>query len=660
MGRDLAHVCCFSYDFSTLRSDLCAISPFYLAHSCGFPHTLKMPRPVAAPAIQPSRPTVRRTLWPWIALLAAWLLIALMAMTAAGEIARGQAKAQLARQAEAAAALHAAVLRSELEKHRSLPVVLAHDPEVLAMLNGTTDALSDRVSAKLELLAEQTRAAVIYVLDASGMARAASNWRLPTSFVGSDYSFRPYFTDAVRDGDAEFFALGTVSGRPGLYLSRRLLDERGGLRGVVVVKVEFDALESEWRASGEPAYVADEDGIVLITSVPAWRFRHIVPASGSQPISSPQDGHREHDDLGPMPFKTPIGATPALLRVAVEGPAADWMAARSQTATRGWTLHLLSPAGTSIRAAVFSARAVAGLLVTLLAVGLAVLLRRRQQAIARAAAEEADRAELERRIAERTLELSTANDDLNREIDERQRAEASREALREELVQATKLATLGQIAAGVAHEINQPVAAIRTHADNAATHIERDDPTSARNSLTRISDLTGRIGSITDELRAFSRKTSMTASAVDPAQAIDGALLLLGGRPAESGVAIHQNRLPGVSVLAERIRLEQVILNLVQNALEALEDAKTPSPEIHISVARRKRRVEISIADNGPGVPPDVVEILFTPFTTTKPNGLGLGLVICRDIIAGFGGELSLTPPETTTGAQFVITLKDA
>ena len=179
----------------------------------------------------------------------------------------------MARQAETAAALHAAVLRSELEKHRSLPLALATDPDIADLLKGAPDASARAIDLKLEALAVQTRAAAIYVIDAGGVTRAASNWRLPTSFVGADYGFRPYFIGAMRNGAAEFFALGTVSGRPGLYLARRIEDPVGRPVGVVVVKVEFDALEAEWRASGEPAYVADPAGVVLITSVPDRRRR---------------------------------------------------------------------------------------------------------------------------------------------------------------------------------------------------------------------------------------------------------------------------------------------------------------------------------------------------------------------------------------------------
>ncbi|MFC5343191.1 ATP-binding protein [Brevundimonas staleyi] len=598
-----------------------------------------------------------RSARPWIALVCGWAIIAVLGMAAAGEIARQDARADLARQADAAAALHAAVLRSELEKHRSLPVVLSQDPEVVALLSGVASGDADLVSAKLETVANQTRAAAIYVLDRNGVARAASNWRQPTSFVGSDYAFRPYFRGAVQEGEAEFFALGTVSGRPGLYLARRIGSAAAPV-GVVVVKVEFDALEADWRSSGEPAYVTDSRGVVLVTSVPEWRFRRSRTLTPAEREAILADQTLSGQALAPLPFDSETAGAGRVVRTAVGGPASDWILSQTETDTPGWTLHLLDPIGGTIVANVWSARAVAGLLATLLAVGAGVVLRRRQQAMAKAVAEEQARAELERRIDDRTKELRAANGKLSREMDERRRAEASREVLREELVQANKLATLGQIAAGVAHEINQPVAAIRTHADTANAYLDRDDPEAARRSLGRVAELTGRIGVITDELRAFSRKSTQGVSAVSPAAAIDGALLLIGGRLREGGVELVRTGDAELKVQAEPIRLEQVVVNLVQNAFEAMTEAGTSDPTLTIDVAKKGRRIEIVVGDNGPGVDAAVAANLFTPFVTTKSAGLGLGLVICRDIVAGFGGELSLRP--APTGAQFVISLKPA
>lgn len=590
----------------------------------------------------------------WRLFGAAWILVAVMVVIVSGEVARRDARAEAGHQAATASALHAAVLRSELERHRSLPMVLAQDPDVAALLSRPDAASAARLSQKFEGLARDVRAAAIYALDADGRTLAASNWRLPTSFVGSNYRFRPYYFEAMRDGQATFFALGTVSGRPGLYLSRRVDDASGRPLGVVVAKVEFDALEADWRASGEPTYVTDADGVVVITTVPAWRFHAARPLSADlrRRLAATQTAGSTIPP--PLPFKAD-GAT--MVRVSSDIPEDTYAVASDPIPDIGWQLTLLSPSGDAISRAVAVARWLGALTVALLAALTGILLRRRQRAAARAIEAEQGRVELEHQIGLRTAELRSANDQLNHEIDERRRLETVRQDLQDELIQANKLATLGQIAAGVAHEINQPVAAIRTYADSAAVQLRRDDGDGALRSLANIDRLTERVGVITDELRAFSRKTRSEAVAVGVDAAIDGALLLVAGRLREKGVILERRRAPvGLAVRAERNRLEQVVLNLLQNAIEALEGVA--DPVIAVGVEVKGRKVSIHVTDNGPGVAPTVRQRLFTPFTTDKPDGLGLGLVISRDIVAGFGGELSLDPGDG--GARFVIRLAKA
>ncbi|RZJ42290.1 MAG: sensor histidine kinase, partial [Brevundimonas sp.] len=174
----------------------------------------------------------------WRVFAVFWLLVAVIATMSTGELARRDARAEALRQASTATALHAAVLRSELERHRSLPMVLAQDPDLQSLLASPTPDAVDRLNRKLEFLARETRAAVIYVLDAGGMAVVASNWNQPISFVGSDYRFRPYYWEAMRTGQSSLFALGTVSGRPGLYLARRIENADDRPLGVIVAKLE--------------------------------------------------------------------------------------------------------------------------------------------------------------------------------------------------------------------------------------------------------------------------------------------------------------------------------------------------------------------------------------------------------------------------------------
>lgn len=590
----------------------------------------------------------------WRVFGAIWSLVAGVVVVVSGEVARRDATASASHQAGTASTLHAAVLRSELERHRSLPMVLAQDPDLAALLSRPEVAGAARLNRKFEALAQEVRAAAIYALDTDGRTIAASNWRLPTSFVGSNYRFRPYYYKAMRDGQAAFFALGTVSGRPGLYLSRRVDDSSGRPLGVIVAKVEFDALEADWRTSGEPTYVTDADGVVVITTVPAWRFHAERPLSADLRRRLAETQTAGSTIPTPLPFNTDGTGT---VRISSDIPEGLYAVASDVIPDTGWRLNLLSPSGETVSRAVAIARWLGALTVALLAALTGILLRRRQRAAARAIESEQARIELERQINLRTTELRSANDQLNHEIDERRRLETVRQDLQDELIQANKLATLGQIAAGVAHEINQPVAAIRTHADSASVQLRREDSAGALRSLANIDRLTERVGVITDELRAFSRKTRTETMAVGVDAAIDGALLLVGGRLREKGIALERHRAPAdLAVRAERNRLEQVVLNLLQNAIEALDGVVDPVIDLGVQV--KGRRVIIHVMDNGPGVTSAVQQRLFTPFTTDKPDGLGLGLVISRDIVAAFGGELVLEP--SSVGARFAVRLARA
>lgn len=604
---------------------------------------------------RPKDPETRR----WLVFLAVAIALTIAASLMAGEVAGKRVRQDLARQAQASAMLHAAVLRSELAKHRSLPFVLAQDPDVASTLRNGGPASIDALNRKLETLSQGTGAAVIYVLDARGMTIAASNWRMPTSFVGSHYGFRPYYQDALAKGVAELFALGTVSRRPGLFMARRVNDA-AGVAGVVVVKVEFDALEDAWSAS-EPALVAGPDGVVLVTSIPAWRFAALGPIhmkTQNALRASHQFGEAEFPLL-PLSATLVAGAKPALISGSLpKASATRFMAASTAVGASGWTVFTLTPTGPSLQTAVTAARVLA-LTIALILTGLgAVLLRWRGLSAARDARQEAARIELEGRVEDRTVELRRANDQLLVEMDERRRAEAHVQLMQDELVQSNKLATLGQIAAGVAHEINQPVAAIRTYADNAAVFLDRQQSDPARANLALIAALTDRIGMITDELRSFARKTNAPPQPMRLGDAIDGALLLMGARLRQYDVAIersgeHEDQL----VLAERFRLEQVLVNLLQNAVEALEGVA--NPRIALRVVLRRGQALLLVSDNGPGVSEAAAATLFTPFATTKLRGLGLGLVISHDIVAEFGGDLRLETT-ATPGAVFVITLRKA
>lgn len=566
--------------------------------------------------------------------------------------AAGAARTNADREAMALARSHEGLLASELQKFRLLPLVLAEYPDVAQALAGGDAAAVSRLNATLELLADRTNAGVLYVVDARGRGVAASNWRLPTSFVGQDYAFRSYFQQAMARGASELFALGTVSRRPGLYLGRRIVRD-GRPVGVIVVKVEFDRLEREWARAAGASVVADRQGVILITSVPGWRFHPIRPLSATTIARL-----RASRQFGVMPPEMP----PFVL----DGRDATIPQARRTVHYRvatlaapivGARLMHLTPLAPALAAARTQALlwGLGLVLVGLIAGGLGWRHAERRRVQARATER------LEREVARRTAELRDSNAQLLIESEERAAADRRFRAAREELAQANRLGSLGQITAGVAHEINQPLAAIRTFAESGTVLLDRADGPGARENLARIVALTERIGAITGELRAFARRRTPSRGVPTLGEAIEGTMLLIGDRAR----GIVRDDVPDdvrrLRVSADRIRLEQILVNLLQNALDAVEGRAGAA--VILSAERMDRdgggTVFVRVADTGVGVDPDIRDQLFTPFTSAKPNGLGLGLAIARDIAREFDGDLALAA-SSAKGATFMLTLKQA
>jgi two-component system C4-dicarboxylate transport sensor histidine kinase DctB len=493
-------------------------------------------------------------------------------------------------------------LENILIRQRAVATVLADDALVREMLHNPTPANRERVSRKLDYLKNQTESAVIYVLNNQGVAVSASNWDESTSFVGVDYSFRDYFSEALLTGEATQFALGTVSNRAGLYLSDDIVSQADGRDlGVVVVKVEFDHLEQGWQTSEARTDVLNGSGQLILSSDPVRRF---------EPAPVPKAGEI---------------ATSALV------PGTDWV------------LTVTAPGRPAVFAALF-ATGTAGFALTLIGAGAGLSRRARR----RAADERRYRADLERAVDQRTQALQD-------EMNERQAVEARLEELRAEMVQANKLAALGQITAGVAHEVNQPLATIRLLAENGRALLESGDRQEVLGNLSSIERMTGRITRITDHLRGFARKTDGQIAPVRLAEAVEVALLLTDAPRQAQGIRLDLPEIPDdLRVSADAVALEQILVNLLQNAQEAL--AGRPDPRITVTLDQGAL-VRLTISDNGPGLAPAIAEQLFTPFVTSKPRGMGLGLVISQDLARGFDGSLRAAPQEPGRGATFILEL---
>lgn len=608
---------------------------------------------------QHTRLTGHRIWWLFSAICAVAFTLAFWLV---GNTAREKAVLTLSEQTRIDSNLNAAFLRAVLEKQRALPLVLSKDRELADALESRTSSAVELLNKKFETLAEGTQAAVIYLIGLDGAAIAASNWREPDSFVGNDYTFRPYFKEALKSGSAEYFAMGNVSLRPGLYITRRV-DGKNGPLGVVVVKLSFDQLESDWGETGRPTFVTDDRGIVLITSLPSWRFMTIGEFSPKR-----VEAIRHSLQFGDAPLKPlPLSIKPiagdndgALIEAILPGTArtTDFLTIHAHVETTPWQIYSMAAMRPQVESAMREARLMAFIILAAIATVAGVLLRRRQRVGARIAEAQRRHAELEHRVAERTSDLINTRDRLEAEISDHHKTETMLQGVQQDLVHANRLAIMGQVAAGVAHEINQPVATIRAYADNARTFLNRKQLDAATENLSEIAALTERIGTITGDLRAFARKGHRPSEPVPLAQVISGALVLLrsrfAGRMDQFNIILPP---PELAVIGHSIRLEQVLINLFQNALEAVEN-KGNDGHIEVHTKALSKSVILMVIDNGSGIPQNIQDNLFTPFNTSKEKGLGLGLVIVKEILTDYGGKI--TVKSSAEGTAFRVEFRKA
>lgn len=611
------------------------------------------------PPAPPVASLKRRARRVWLAFAGVFLFGAVLVALAADHYGRDAAIADLLEQGRTEINLKAALLRSVLERPRALPLVLSQDRDVSDALLTRSAQDVDRLNRKLETLVTATKASVIYVTNDRGVAIASSNWREKTSFVGSDYSFRAYFRDAMANGAGEQFALGSVSNRPGLYISNRVIFD-GRMLGAVVVKMEFEQLENDWRDSGRPAFITGSENVVLITNLPSWRFMSLGKLDPARAESIRESLQFGGAPLQPLPLRETAPLSNGVIKVRAVLPGggeASFLELEADVATTNWVLHYLVPLQPALSDSIWQTMFLAFALYLGLAILTAIVLWRRQATLFGLARAALARAELERRVRERTRDLSRARDLLQSEVSEHRNTEQRLKGVQQELVAANRLAILGQVAAGVAHEINQPLATIRAYAENARTFLERQKVDVARENVGLIVDLTQRIATITDELRAFARKGRGATEPVPLRNVLEGAVILLKTRFAGRIEAISID-LPDddLKVIGNRIRLEQVFINLFQNALEALQDKA--DARVGVTVEKTSTGVIVIVADNGPGIPPEIRDVLFTPFNTSKEQGLGLGLVISKEILADYGGTISVESDEA--GTRFAVGLKGA
>ena len=605
---------------------------------------------------------------PLIAIALATLLIAAAALSYV--VAERVALRSLREAAVHRMDLYALNLGNEMRRFEYLPEVVAADPRVKVLLEArSADGLQALVNRYLQKIDESAGSSAIYVMDRTGLTLAASNWQQSASFVGMNFSYRPYFQDALKGRDGRFYGVGTVSREPGYYFSATVRDGARTL-GVVAVKINLEHLDQAWAHSGEKVLVADSNGIVFLSTEPAWKFkalRSLTRETVGRLTATRQ--YSEAGELEPLALRevsreedgsaiVDVGA--ALPR----GPA--WSVPSFVVQSRalpgnGWRMLVMTDVE-PVRATARTSAALSALTLVLVMLGVAHLQQRRNivaQSNAASAALKQAYEQLEEKVDLRTADLSDANRRLNTEVSERTRAEESLRATLHDLVHTAKMAVLGQMSASITHELNQPLAAVQTLSDNTVKLLELGRHDEARENLRMIARTTAHMGQITGQLKKFARRSEVESEPVQIPAVINDAIFLVKQGQRFHGVRL-ESRIAGGLPLArcEASGLEQVIVNLLANAADAV--AQVADPAIEVTVEQRAGWLDIEVHDNGSGLSDSVRGHLFEPFYTTKEQGvgLGLGLAISNDIVRRFGGTLRAEASSRLGGAAFVVSLR--
>lgn len=564
-----------------------------------------------------------------------------------------------ARRGENTLQLAELALRGQMERFERLPELIAEHALVKAIAEDPLDGgVADIANRYLQSIQQLLGASDIYFMGLDGMTRAASNFDADKPFIGRNFAFRPYFTDAVSGGEGRFYALGTTSGKRGYYFGAPV-QVGGDILGVLVVKIDLDGVEQAWRGSEYQVMVTDPDGIVFLSSNPGWRFTALSPLTPAQRAGIAV--HRRYADLAlpALPVATTkMQSGQQLITLAETVSSREYLMVARPVTEADWTIRvMLDTAPARIQA--FSLALVVMLALGLAMMGFAVVIQRRARLRDSLRLQLAARSQLEQRVSERTYELAEVNMRLEAEVAERIVAEANLRQAQTDLVQAGKLAALGQMSAALSHEINQPLGAARTYADNALVLMDRDRLPEARHNLTRILSLIDKMSAISGHLRSFARAPHQKLRDVSVAEVIEAACEITKARLRAAKVKLVVDMAPDVPcVIGGPVRLQQVLVNLLTNAADAVEGME--DRRVEVVVRKTAAGVRISVRDYGGGVAPGLPERIFDPFFSTKGvgKGLGLGLSISYNIIRDFGGNLHLGMVDP--GAEFIIDLQAA
>ncbi len=548
-----------------------------------------------------------------------------------------------------------------LGRFEKIPEVLSKHPLLAQVLTSPDD--QSNVIRLNQLLAEirtMTQASDIYLINSAGITVSASNYQLDTSFIGMDFTFRPYFQQAMQGGLSRYYAVGLSSAKRGFYYAYPVIAQ-GDIVGVIALKISIAQIEQQYKKTlltdSFNFLIVAPDDVVFISDREEWRLKTIGELSASKRakiIAAKRYTDKSITALNVFDISNhylPKGLDSKLLQISSKHKQEQVFAMQTLMKAANWQVHLWSSL-----APIKKQRA---LLIILSACGyllVVFLLLFANERLKNARRLKQSQQLLEQKVKERTADLSASNVKLLEEIAQRKQAQTQVEKMQEELIQSEKLAVIGSMSAGINHEINQPLTALRSYSENALAYQERNMTDKVKKNLTLIVGLVDRLSDIVSQFNSFSKKSTGVASLVNVHASIMAALSIVKHQAKTASVKLILTPCSEeLHIFGDAVRFEQVLVNLLSNAIQALSEQE--DKQVTISTYENNALVFIEIRDNGPGILADNIDRIFEAFFTTKENfGLGLGLSISHRIIESMQGQLKVSNHQEG-GAVFTISL---
>ncbi|MFS1860473.1 sensor histidine kinase [Vibrio lentus] len=573
---------------------------------------------------------------------------------------------------------------SELEKFKQIPDLLSHDPRLISYFAHDTQANKMTATDLNKLLFEwsnQSQADTIYIHDQSGTVVASSNYQKPRTFVGENFSFRPYFASAIKGDKTHYVALGARSNVRGYFLSSPLYIA-GNIVGVITVKVSLENLENILTSDDFEIVVLDSNQVVFLSSQPNWLYQSLLPLTQGQ-----QQEIARNRQYG----QSKISIIDAFQASSVTSSNNSSPSTNNQTQLTTNQLNKLGnfklyPASTSnnqyqvvalkeTKAELRKVLQIDAIFLVIYSLVVLIAWSWRQTYLAKIALTQLNQ-NLEHTVDKRTHYLKQSNDQLQQTIYQYQESQLKLKQTEQELTQTAKLAVLGELSASINHEINQPLAALRTYSENSLKLLEMERSDLVKSNLEKMIGLNSTITDIIARLKVFTRKvTKQEHHVANLHQAVNNSTSILSAVMIKQGITLRLSTIPDdLNIAIHPTELEQVLVNLIHNATQALQQqafqqqalqqqhllqqaieqqslahkdlTQQASPQIGIEWQLQDDICKLMVWDNGIGMADDKLNQLFDPFFTTKPEGLGLGLSISKRIIEAYNGTINANPRE--------------